>query len=80
MLEKILELRAQSKSIAQIAQECGLTIGQVKYRLQKDRAKVESVSAENRQMSSLASRREENWQLPAFYGRDIVKVIDRKST
>ncbi|MDH6349748.1 DUF4912 domain-containing protein [Brevibacillus sp. 1238] len=80
MLEKILELRAQSKSIAQIAQECGLTIGQVKYRLQKDRAKVESVSAENRQMSSLASRREENWQLPAFYGRDIVKVMAQSPT
>ncbi|MGN7469986.1 DUF4912 domain-containing protein [Brevibacillus sp. SAFN-007a] len=80
MLEKILELRAQSKSIAQIAKECGLTIGQVKYRLQKDRAKVESVSAENRQTPSRPSRRNEDWQLPAFYGRDIVKVMAQSPT
>lgn len=66
MLEKILELRSQSKSIAQIAKECGLTIGQVKYRLQKDRAN---------QSPPLQSRLEPEWQLPGFYGRDLVKVM-----
>ena len=80
MLEKILELRAQSKSIAQIAKECGLTIGQVKYRLQKDRAKVERVSSENRQTPSRPSLRDGDWQLPAFYGRDIVKVMAQGPT
>jgi|GEM_PF-643386 len=35
MIERILELRSQSLSITQIAQECNLTVGQVKYQLRK---------------------------------------------
>ncbi|KQL44171.1 hypothetical protein AN963_22355 [Brevibacillus choshinensis] len=75
MLEKILELRSQSKSIAQIAKECGLTVGQVKYQLQKDKAKL----AEDRDRSSTPNQaqrgQEREWRLPAFYGRDLVKVM-----
>ncbi|MED1782200.1 DUF4912 domain-containing protein [Brevibacillus fortis] len=71
MLEKILELRSQSMSIAQIAKECGLTIGQVKYRLQKDRAKP---------VTPPPARTELDWQLPVFYGRDIVKVMVQSPT
>lgn len=58
-------------SIAQIAKECGLTIGQVKYRLQKDRAKPETLPP---------AKTEPEWQLPAFYGRDIVKVMAQGPT
>ena len=76
MLEKILELRSQSKSIAQIAKECGLTVGQVKYRLQKDKAKQDLVTnADSTAPQRLLSRAEHEWQLPAFYGRDLVKVM-----
>ncbi|MGG4453445.1 DUF4912 domain-containing protein [Brevibacillus porteri] len=71
MLEKIHELRSQSMSIAQIAKECGLTIGQVKYRLQKDRVKP---------VTPPPARKELEWQLPAFYGRDIVKVMTQGPT
>lgn len=76
MLEKILELRSQAKSIAQIAKECGLTVGQVKYRLQKDRSKQDSERPTESQIPQrLLSRAEHEWRLPAFYGRDLVKVM-----
>ncbi|AWX57115.1 DUF4912 domain-containing protein [Brevibacillus brevis] len=71
MLEKILELRSRSMSITQIAKECGLTIGQVKYLLQKDRVKP---------VTPPPARTELEWQLPAFYGRDIVKVMTQGPT
>lgn len=80
MLEKILELRSQSKSIAQIAKECGLTVGQVKYRLQKDRARPEAeketvpITQDNRESQ------ERMWRLPPFYGRDVVKVMVQSPT
>ncbi|MFD2371110.1 DUF4912 domain-containing protein [Brevibacillus sp. GCM10020057] len=81
MLEKIRELRSQSKSIAQIAKECGLTVGQVKYQLQKERAKA----AEARDLTSstpakVQKRQDDEWRLPDFYGRDLVKVMAQGPT
>lgn len=76
MLEKILELRSQSKSIAQIAKECGLTVGQVKYRLQKERIKTEPQHPADTQMQMPERPGHENeWRLPVFYGRDLIKVM-----
>jgi len=37
LINRILKLRSQSMPLAEIAQECGLTIGQVKYLLAKKR-------------------------------------------
>jgi len=76
LLDKIRELRSQSKSIAQIAKECGLTVGQVKYQLQKKRAKA----AETRDLTPSKPKQEQlrqdnEWRLPAFYGRDVVKAM-----
>ncbi|MDR7318614.1 DUF4912 domain-containing protein [Brevibacillus nitrificans] len=80
MLEKILELRSQSKSIAQIAAECGLTIGQVKYQLQKERAKPTETSAQKPTPKESLHRQEREWRLPTFYRRDLVKVMAQGPT
>ncbi len=80
MLEKILELRSQSKSIAQIAKECGLTIGQVKYQLQKDRARVANDHDHTSALQQSKRRQESDWRLPAFYGRDLLKVMAQGPT
>lgn len=37
LIQQILQLRSQSMPIAKIAQECGLTVGQVKYLLAKEK-------------------------------------------
>lgn len=81
MLEKIRELRSESKSIAQIAKECGLTVGQVKYQLQKDRARAEADrNAGSADRQGAPKRPQHEWRLPAFYGRDVVKVMAQGPT
>ncbi|MFY0545309.1 DUF4912 domain-containing protein [Brevibacillus sp. H7] len=63
MLERILQLRSQSMPIAQIAKECGLTVGQVKYQLRKTK-RLSSIEREN-----------QSRKLPSFYARDRMKLM-----
>jgi hypothetical protein len=74
MLERILQLRAQSKSIAQIAKECGLTVGQVKYQLHKYKHFI-SAEGTDKPEKQASVERESDWRLPSFYARDVVKLM-----
>ncbi len=84
MLERILQLRSQSMPIAQIAEECGLTVGQVKYQLRKSKylssQPVISDQTEPQphiERESVPSDEEDGkgWKLPSFYGRDKMKLM-----
>jgi hypothetical protein len=78
MLERILQLRAQSMSIAQIAKECGLTVGQVKYQLRKCK---HFTSAEGMtEQTERQAERGSGWRLPSFYARDVVKIMVQSPT
>ena len=74
MLEKILELRSQSVPLVQIARECGLTVGQVKYRLQKEKAKQNNPKEQPIQQHTEANP-DHYWRLPSFYGADCLKLM-----
>lgn len=82
MLEKILQLKSQSMTISQIAEECGLTIGQVKYRLQKGKSKSEQESHQpNHQLPQKAEPDDnQGWRLASYYGRDIIKAMAQGPT
>lgn len=76
MLERILQLRSQSMTIAQIAKECGLTVGQVKYRLQKGRSRsAAEPDSSSRNAVPPKNKPDDGWRLPPFYGRDVVKLM-----
>jgi hypothetical protein len=75
MLERILQLRAQSMSIAQIAQECGLTVGQVKYQLRKCKHFTAAEGMAEQTERQEFAERGSGWRLPSFYARDVVKVM-----
>jgi len=87
VLERILHLRTQSMSIAQIAEECGLTVGQVKYLLRKSK----QVSPHSANLKHAAPQKHDQpeavpsessgdapgteWSLPSFYAKDKIKLM-----
>lgn len=82
MLEKILQLKSQSKTISEIAEECGLTIGQVKYQLQKEKVKSESTTSQTvrRSLQQNEAAEDQGWRLASFYGRDLIKAMAQGPT
>lgn len=81
MQEKILQLRSQAVPLAQIAKECGLTVGQVKYRLQKERAKQpQGREKQSRPHAEAKTGTTSDWRLPSFYGRDGIKLMAQGPT
>lgn len=87
MIQRILQLRSLSTPIGQIAQECGLTVGQVKYQLHKHKLGSSTVTISDDQPVTMGEpsvpiNTEDNkdtvkrtWQLPSFYAKNIVKVM-----
>lgn len=78
MIDKIMELRAQSLPISEIARRCGLTVGQVKYQLKKSKRQSTATSIQS-QTQGTTSQPEEpsqthHWKLPSFYGDNVIKL------
>ncbi|MGC5325645.1 DUF4912 domain-containing protein [Brevibacillus sp. SYSU BS000544] len=83
MIERILELRAKAMSIAEIADQCGLTIGQVKYQLQKSKRQPHLISTEEVALpveQGQLNRRNTTWKLPSFYGENVIKLMPQGPT
>jgi hypothetical protein len=87
VLERILHLRTKSMSLSQIAEECGLTVGQVKYQLRKSKQLIHQTASSEHAEPQMPERPElvpsdqaeekagQGWRLPSFYAKDKVKVM-----
>ena len=80
MIDKIMELRAQSLPISEIARRCGLTVGQVKYQLKKSKrhSTVASIQAQTQGATNQQEKKRSNthhWKLPSFYGDNVIKLL-----
>ncbi len=92
MIERILQLRAQSVPIAKIARECGLTPGQVRYQLRKHQSSQAAKQTEptRQDLSPTVSvphdtppnmeATKPSWQLPDFYGENRIKLMPQSPT
>ncbi|WP_400163228.1 DUF4912 domain-containing protein [Brevibacillus sp. TJ4] len=75
MLEKIHHLRSQAVPTAQIAKECGLTVGQVECWLKKEESSVREKAGMYESQQSTQSDPDQQWRLPSFYGGDCLKLM-----
>lgn len=84
MIERILELRAQSLPIAEIARQCGLTVGQVKYQLQKCKRQSKEAYGKETEWGQTQAQEDRSkahhWKLPSFYGDNLVKLLSQGPT
>ncbi|MGD8190064.1 DUF4912 domain-containing protein [Brevibacillus ginsengisoli] len=84
MIDKIMELRAQSLPIAEIARRCGLTVGQVKYQLKKSKRYSMGTSIQADAKGTTSQQKEQSntypWKLPSFYGDNMIKLIPQGPT
>jgi hypothetical protein len=95
VIDRILELRARSVPVVQIAKELGVSVGQVKYQLKK--AKQASsvretviemheeqpirMEAPTMENADTGQKSEsEEWLLPTFYGENVIRLMIQKPT
>jgi hypothetical protein len=89
VIDRILQLRSQSMSIAHIAKQLGLSVGQVKYQLQKAKqasshpmaaaiGQEEPARQEAPCMTQADAGQEKGdrkWQLPDYYGENVIRLM-----
>jgi len=94
MEQRIVELYTQAIPITQIAKECGLTVGQVKYRLRKWKSDTKAANGQlsliqpdsirqsgtARQEQATRVREAARWELPDYYGENTITLMAQSPT